>query len=78
MLHDMAVEDTAGKVYADTAPGWGWGPSTVPNEMAFEVQQSRKEIVFSAIEETGEARLEYELKKTDTPNDGLLKTGLIS
>ncbi len=74
----MAVADTAGSVYADAAPGWGWGPSSVPNVIEFEVKEAARDIVFSAIEQSGEARLEYELKKTDTPNVGLLKTGLIN
>ncbi|PIA98267.1 hypothetical protein CB0940_06398 [Cercospora beticola] len=77
VLEEMTLKDKSGSVYADTAPGWGWGPSDIANEIPFEVEDHAKEIVFTASEPSGHAKLEYELKKTDAEKAVLLKTGQI-
>lgn len=72
----MTVATLSGEVYADTWPGWGWGPSDVPNEMAFVVTEASQQLVFTADEKTGSPRMTYEIKKTDTPT-GVMRTGSV-
>ncbi|KAF2208148.1 hypothetical protein CERZMDRAFT_101602 [Cercospora zeae-maydis SCOH1-5] len=77
VIEDMTLKDKSGKIYADTAPGWGWGPTSIANEILFDVEDRVKEIVFTASEPRDHAKLEYELKKMDAAKAVLLKKGWI-
>ncbi|KAM3421395.1 hypothetical protein BST61_g1791 [Cercospora zeina] len=77
VLEEMTLKDKSGKIYADTAPGWGWGPTGIANEILFDVEDDVKEIVFTASEPRGHAKLEYELKKVYAKKAVSLQKGRI-